>query len=113
MITNPSANIEPLVEYLKSVPFDVSRKTLYNAAEIYEGFNLEQPESFDNCFDTQVYRPLLLTLLGSLQTVFVKMPFLHLPLVVLSIRRVVRELCKRFSRMLCRTTIYHLGSLVQ
>jgi hypothetical protein len=41
---------------LKSVPFDVSRKTLYNAAEIYEGFNLEQPESFDNCFDTQVYR---------------------------------------------------------
>lgn len=56
MITNPSANIEPLVEYLKSVPFDVSRKTLYNAAEIYEGFNLEQPESFDNCFDTQVYR---------------------------------------------------------
>lgn len=45
MITNPSANIEPLVEYLKSVPFDVSRKTLYNAAEIYEGFNLEQPGS--------------------------------------------------------------------
>ena len=175
MITNPSANIEPLVEYLKSVPFDVSRKTLYNAAEIYEGFNLEQPESFDNCFDTQVYRHNMskgkitsdvkesvarmlhdhgmligigeyfrihnyLQFVGvmgghallrtdemyrqivflskrlterNLQTVFVKMPFLHLPLVVLSIRRVVRELCKRFSRMLCRTTIYHLSSLVQ
>ena len=103
MITNPSANIEPLVEYLKSVPFDVSRKTLYNATEIYEGFNLEQPESFGNCFDTQVYRHYMSK--GKI-TSDVKES-------VLSIRRVVRELCKRFSRMLCRTTIYHLDSLVQ
>ena len=56
MIKSPSANYDSLVEYLREVPFDVSRKTLYNASDIYEGFNPEIPESFDGCFDTQVYR---------------------------------------------------------
>lgn len=55
MITNTSTSYEPLMEYLKAVSFDVSRKTLYNAAELYQGFIPEEPESFEKCFDTQVY----------------------------------------------------------
>lgn len=56
MISNTNANFEPLVEYLKAVPFDVSRKVLYNAADLYEGYVPERPETFDTCFDTRIYR---------------------------------------------------------
>lgn len=57
MITNANiSNIGPLVEYLKSVPFDVGRTKLYNATELYEGYRPEEAASFDNCFDTQIYR---------------------------------------------------------
>lgn len=57
MITlNNFTNFEVLIEYLKSVPFDVTRTKLYNASELYEGYRLEDPASFENCFDTQIYR---------------------------------------------------------
>lgn len=56
MITNTIISYLSLFEYLKAVPFDVNRKTLYNASELYEGYKLEQPETFENCFDTKVYR---------------------------------------------------------
>ena len=53
MITNASiSDIQPLIEYLKLVPFNVSRTKLYSASELYEGYCPEEPASFENCFDT-------------------------------------------------------------
>ena len=57
MIANPNfANMESFVEYLREVPFDVTRTSLYSATDLYEGYNPEQPESFNTCFDTQIYQ---------------------------------------------------------
>ncbi|MBP5687382.1 MAG: hypothetical protein J6X22_01920 [Muribaculaceae bacterium] len=56
MISNVDIiNLGQIVEYMKTVPFDVSRKRLYNAAELYDGYIPNQPESFENCYDTQVF----------------------------------------------------------
>lgn len=49
-------NFKMIVDYLNAVPFDVNRTSLYSAKELYEGYDPDQPESFDTCFDTQVYR---------------------------------------------------------
>lgn len=56
MINAKFANIEPIVDYLKAVPFDVSRTRLYDAAELYAGFDPKRPDSFNDCFDTKVYQ---------------------------------------------------------
>lgn len=50
------SDLTPIVDYLQSVPFDVSRTTLYTADELYEGYDPEQPETYDGCYDQQVYR---------------------------------------------------------
>lgn len=50
------SDIAPIVEYLKSVPFDVSRTQLYSAQELYGDFTPGEPGQLDNCLDTQVYR---------------------------------------------------------
>lgn len=61
MITNPNLfSIGPIVDYLKSVQFDVSRTKLYNANELYEGYSPERPESKDTCFDKRIYNQYLL-----------------------------------------------------
>lgn len=57
MITKANfSDIGQIVEYMKSVPFEVNRKTLYNANELYEGFTLEQPQSYYNCYDQIIYK---------------------------------------------------------
>ena len=57
MIDNVNlADLKPIFDYLRSVPYNVSRTKLYTAAELYEGYNPEQPESFDTCYDTRIYR---------------------------------------------------------
>ncbi len=57
MISNASkTNFEPIVEYMKSVPFDVSRTRLYNATELYDGYTHQRPESFEVCLDSRIYR---------------------------------------------------------
>lgn len=50
------SDIEPIVEYMRSVPFDVSRTRLYSATELYGDFTPEKPGQFDKCYDMQVYR---------------------------------------------------------
>ena len=55
MINSIQADYGPLVEYLKAVPFDVSRKTLYSPTELYEGFQPGQTEAPQNYFDHQIY----------------------------------------------------------
>ena len=53
MISDASiANFAPVVEYMKSVPFDVSRTQLYSAAELYQGYNLED----GNYYDARIYQ---------------------------------------------------------
>lgn len=66
MITNNNLNHEPLIEYLKTVPYDISRDSLYTAAELYEGFDPGQPEPARDYFDKRVYRHFLA--LGKLPT---------------------------------------------
>ena len=56
MITNTNlSSIGPIVDYLKSVPFDVSRKELYSATELYDGYNPEKPETEETYFDKRIY----------------------------------------------------------
>ena len=66
MITNNHLNHEPLIEYLKAVPYNISRDALYTAAELYEGFDPKQPEPERDYFDKQVYRHFMAT--GKLPT---------------------------------------------
>lgn len=57
MITKANfSDIGKIVEYMKSVPFEVNRTTLYSANELYEGFSLEQPQSYETCFDQRIYK---------------------------------------------------------
>ena len=43
------------------MPFDIFRKHLYSAEELYKGYLSGKPESFKNCYDQQVYRHYLNT----------------------------------------------------
>lgn len=43
------------------VPYNTFRSTLYNAYELYRGYSIEDPTSFDRCFDTLVYNHYLRT----------------------------------------------------
>ena len=57
MIRNANySDIASIVEYLKSVPFDVSRTKLYSAKELYGDFTPDKPGLLDNCLDMQIYR---------------------------------------------------------
>ncbi|MBO4826994.1 MAG: hypothetical protein J5506_07165 [Prevotella sp.] len=44
------------VDYFRTVPYDVTRQRLYAAADLYEGFNPDDPQSFSTCHDTLVYQ---------------------------------------------------------
>ena len=47
--------LDQLVDYMKAVPFDVSRDTLYSARELYEGFEPKDDLSYATCYDQRVY----------------------------------------------------------
>ena len=47
--------VAQLVDYLKAVPFDVSRYALYTARELYEGYDPEVDSSYATCYDQRVY----------------------------------------------------------
>jgi len=44
------------MDYLAEVPFDVSRKSLYHPAELYEGFSPDDESSYSQCFDSVIYQ---------------------------------------------------------
>ena len=48
--------LKDTVKYLEQVPFDVTRKSLYTADELYDGFCPDDEESYNNCFDNIVYQ---------------------------------------------------------
>ena len=57
MITNKEyEELKDVMGYLEQVPYDVSRKSLYSPAELYEGFNAADESSYGNCFDNRIYQ---------------------------------------------------------
>lgn len=62
MINSPEINeINNIVTYLTKVPYDISRKELYTASTLYEGFDPEDEHSFNTCYDSKVYQHFLST----------------------------------------------------
>ena len=43
------------------VPYNIFRASMYNAYDLYKGYRIDDPESFNRCFDTLVYRHYLST----------------------------------------------------
>lgn len=57
MITSTGYDeLKDVMAYLAEVPYDVTRKSLYHPAELYEGFDPDDESSFDRCFDTMIYQ---------------------------------------------------------
>ena len=48
--------LKDTMAFLEQVPFDVSRKSLYSAEELYEGFCPDDESSYECCFDNMVYQ---------------------------------------------------------
>ena len=48
--------LKDMMDYLAEVPFDVSRKSLYHPAELYEGFSPDDESSYSQCFDSVIYQ---------------------------------------------------------
>ncbi len=62
MISNTDLNkLKNIVDYFKEVPYDVTRAELYNARELYRGFETGKPETYPQCYDQRVYRHYLAT----------------------------------------------------
>ncbi|MBR5654055.1 MAG: hypothetical protein IKX22_08225 [Prevotella sp.] len=49
-------DFEGTVDYLKQVPYDVTRRELYSAAELYKGYDMDDALSMATCHDTLVYQ---------------------------------------------------------
>lgn len=61
MITKDINDLKDIMEYLKAVPYDVTRYKLYDAHDLYLGFDVNNEDSFNSCYDTLVYRHFLNT----------------------------------------------------
>ena len=59
MITRKVHHGEIIAEYLLSVPFIVDPQEVYTAKQLYDGLDMEHPESFSGCYDQQVYNHFL------------------------------------------------------
>ena len=44
-----------LADYFEFVPYDVTRKELYNAESLYNGYDVKHPETATDCYDARVY----------------------------------------------------------
>lgn len=53
--SNSFNNLNEITNYFKQVPFDVTRKGLYSAIDLYEGYDPDNDETFKTCHDTKVY----------------------------------------------------------
>lgn len=58
MISNEESRAKMLLvkEYLEKVPYDVSVNKLYSAETLYDGYDFEEPSTFDTCYDSKVYQ---------------------------------------------------------
>ena len=48
--------MKDVLAYLAEVPYDVTRKSLYHPAELYEGFCPDNEGSYAYCFDSTIYQ---------------------------------------------------------
>ena len=48
--------IHTLQNYIEEVPFEVIRRSLYNAEELYEGFDPDDDKTQDTCCDALIYK---------------------------------------------------------
>ena len=56
-IPNPNQLFsDDTMAYIQTVPFDISRTSLYTAEDLYAGYDPAKPETFDSCYDTKVYK---------------------------------------------------------
>lgn len=53
--------VKDIAVTLESVPYDVAKDSLYDAASLYRGYDYTKPETFENCHDTLIYRHYLAT----------------------------------------------------
>ncbi len=62
MITeNKLRKIEHVIDYLQQVPYDASPAELYSGSDLYRGYHPDDPGSYNQCYDQQVYRHFLAT----------------------------------------------------
>ncbi|MBR0260142.1 MAG: hypothetical protein IJQ49_07750 [Prevotella sp.] len=61
MIKKTNFNPEPLIEHMKSVPYELVHTALYDGAALYDGFRPEQPESEQDYYDRRVYQHYIAT----------------------------------------------------
>lgn len=45
-----------MLDYLQNVPYDVTRQALYASAELYNGYDPDDEDSFASCYDNRVYK---------------------------------------------------------
>ncbi len=48
-------HVTTLIDYMREVPYDVNRETLYTAQELYEGYDPHDQTSYASCYDQRVY----------------------------------------------------------
>lgn len=53
---NDFSQVAAMMEHLREVPYDVTRRKLYSAQELYMGYDPHADGSFESCYDSQVYR---------------------------------------------------------
>ena len=61
MIKNENFDLEGLQLFLDELPYDVTPTALYNGRRLYCGYNPDEPETFNTCYDTRVYNHFLTT----------------------------------------------------
>ena len=54
--TTGNDELKDVMAYLEQAPFDVTRKSLYSPAELYEGYCPDDETSYNSCFDHKVYQ---------------------------------------------------------
>lgn len=53
---NLRERVKDIAVTLESVPYDVAKDSLYDAASLYRGYDYTKPETFTTCYDSVVYQ---------------------------------------------------------
>ena len=53
---NGLSELKDIMAYLDKTPYCVTRTQLYSADELYEGFSMDDEDSYGGCFDGRVYQ---------------------------------------------------------
>ncbi len=56
MITRFNFESDRFANYMEFVPYNTTKMGLYNAQELYKGYDHNHPETFEGCYDQVVYR---------------------------------------------------------